>query len=253
MKTISWDEIVFRDRNRNYGAYYLRKKYYKTVILSFLGALLIVFGLVGVPLVQAMRQNHNSGLPDHDISITINNVADPYEAPPPPPPPPPPVEVVKKLTYVPYLVVDTTHINLALVTTEEIIGSDINQPIPEKLEVNNDKNDAIPEDLDRGTFFPTEPATFMDGDLAVFHAWVEKNIVYPQAAMDNAIFGKVIVQFAINKLGELVDIKLLRSVDKTIDEETIRVLMMSPKWRPAKQGGSPVKQLYTMPVSFVLK
>jgi periplasmic protein TonB len=252
MKTISWDEIVFRDRNRNYGAYYLRRKYNKSVILSFLGALLIVCGLVGVPMVQAMKNKHNVGVPDHDIKIEINKFRDPFD-PPPPPPPPAPLDKIQKIIYRTPIIVDSVNLDLALAPNVDIEGSNINDPVPVNLVVSTGHDDAIPDDEGQGIFNPAEPATFMGGDLADFHAWVQKNLIYPQLALDNNIFGKVIIQFAINSKGELVDIKLLRSIDKSIDEETIRVLKMSPKWVPAKQGGTPTKQLFTMPVSFVLK
>jgi protein TonB len=253
MKTTSWDEIVFRDRNKNYGAYYLRRKYNKSVILSFIAALFIVSGLVGVPLVQAMMNKHNVGELDNNVIATVDNLRNPDDFPPPPPPPPAPINQIQKLIYVSPRVVDTVNLNMALVPTEEILGYEINQPVPDKLDVNNGKSEEIQEEVEKAYIMPQEYATFMGGDLSVFHAWVEKNIVYPQVAMENGIFGKVIVQFVINAKGELVDIKFLRSIDKSIDEETIRVLKLSPKWTPAKQGGTPVKQLFSMPVSFVLK
>jgi periplasmic protein TonB len=253
MKTTGWDEIVFRDRNRNYGAYYLRRKYNKSVLLSFLGAMLIVSGLVGVPMVQAMKNKYHGDAPNRDVIITIDKLRNLIDPPPPTPPPTAPIDQIKKLIYFAPRIVDTSKLDLDLATTEEILESETNQPGTEKIEPGIVKMDEIPEDADKPFIDPSEHAIFMDGDLSYFHAWVLRNIIYPAEALNYDISGKVIVQFIIDKNGDLGDIKVLQSVDKLIDEETIRVLKMSPKWKPAKQGGTPVKQIFSMPVSFVLK
>jgi protein TonB len=253
MKTTNLDEIVFRDRNKNYGAYDLRKKYDRSVILSFLGALLLVSGIVGVPLVQAMMHKVTKGEITHDIPFVIDKFIDPTVIPPPPPPPPALAPLLQKLVYSPPKIVDSAKFEVPMITIEEAMGNK-NNPVTGVPEVPPGIiEQEIPSEEGVGTFFPSEPATFMNGGLELFHAWVEKNIVYPQTAIENGIFGIVHVQFAINRKGELVDIKFIRNVDKSIDEETIRVLNKSPKWVPAKQGGTPVKQLFSMPVSFVLK
>ncbi len=99
---------------------------------------------------------------------------------------------------------------------------------------------------------PQEYASFMDGGILEFARWVQQNVVYPQIAIDNQIQGKVIVSFCVNKRGEVVDIKLVRGIDKSVDQETMRVIATSPLWRAARQGGTPVKQLFVIPVTFVL-
>ena len=67
MKTASFDEIVFRDRNKNYGAYELRKRYDRTVIISFLVALFIVSGMAGIPMVDQPEAKIMDLLHDGDI------------------------------------------------------------------------------------------------------------------------------------------------------------------------------------------
>jgi protein TonB len=101
--------------------------------------------------------------------------------------------------------------------------------------------------------FVEEQATFQGGDLNSFRDWVQKNLVYPPVAVENGIFGRVTVQFAVNSRGEVVDVKILRGVDPSLDKETIRVIMSSPKWGSAKQGGRAVKQQFVMPVIFQLQ
>jgi protein TonB len=253
MKTTNLDEIVFRDRNKNYGAYDLRKRYNKAVILSFIGALFLTSGLVGVPMVQAMMNKHKIIILDKDISATIDNFHGPDDPPPSPPPPPPPIEPIHRLAYEVPLIVDTAMNDQTAIINDDYKESDLNQPVPDRLEIVDRGTNEISENFDPPTFNPSEYARFNGGDLDAFRTWVNENIVYPEEAAKNQIMGKVYVQFCINKKGEMVDIKIIRSVDKLIDDETIRVLKLSPLWIPAKQGGTPVKQLFTIPVSFVLK
>ncbi len=111
---------------------------------------------------------------------------------------------------------------------------------------------AIEEPAEEPLISPQESASFMNGGLDEFRIWVQKNINYPQIAMENNISGKVIVAFCVNKKGEVVDIELLRGLDKSVDKETLRVIASSPLWKAARQGGNPCKQKFVIPVSFVL-
>ena len=100
--------------------------------------------------------------------------------------------------------------------------------------------------------FVEEQATFRGGDINDFREWVQENIVYPPLAIENNIFGRVTVQFAVSSQGDVVDVKILRGVDPSLDEETRRVILSSPRWQPARQGGRPVKQQFTIPVVYTL-
>jgi len=100
--------------------------------------------------------------------------------------------------------------------------------------------------------FVEESATFQGGDINTFREWIQKNLVYPPKAIENDIYGKIIIQFAVNKNGEATDIKVIRGVDPLLDNEAMRVVMASPRWLPARQGGKVVKQLFVFPVVFML-
>ena len=67
------------------------------------------------------------------------------------------------------------------------------------------------------------------------------------------IQGRVIVGFTVNEDGTLSDIKVMKSISPTFDEEAIRVVKSMPKWNPAKQNGKAVKTKYTVPVTFRLE
>jgi len=96
--------------------------------------------------------------------------------------------------------------------------------------------------------------TFNGGDPATeFRKYIAQNLRYPEIAAENGISGRVIVQFAVNRTGQVVDAVVVRSVDPALDKEAIRVVMSSPKWEPGKQRGKPVKVLFTFPINFVLQ
>jgi TonB family protein len=96
-------------------------------------------------------------------------------------------------------------------------------------------------------------AEFQGGDIQTFREWVQKNLVYPPDAIKAGIFGKVVVQFAVNENGKLGFVKVMRGVSPTLDAETIRVIKSSPDWVPAQREGKNVKQQFVIPVVFALQ
>jgi len=96
--------------------------------------------------------------------------------------------------------------------------------------------------------------TFNGGEPAIeFRKYIGQNLRYPDIASENGINGRVIVQFAINSKGKVVDAVIVVPVDPALDKEAIRVVLASPPWTPGKQRGKPVKVLYTFPIVFVLQ
>ncbi|MBE6206769.1 MAG: energy transducer TonB [Rikenellaceae bacterium] len=95
--------------------------------------------------------------------------------------------------------------------------------------------------------------TFQGGDLNTFRQWVQKQLRYPQIALENNITGRVTLQFVIEKDGRLTGIKVLASPDASLSEEAIRVVQSSPKWTPGKQRNQPVRVSFTLPVMFQLR
>ncbi len=112
------------------------------------------------------------------------------------------------------------------------------------------------EDIDEEEVFyiVEDMPTFNGGDPATeFRKYIAQNLQYPEIAAENGVSGRVIVQFAVNKTGQVVDANIVRSVDPALDKEAIRVVMSSPKWTPGKQRGKAVKVLFTFPINFVLQ
>lgn len=95
---------------------------------------------------------------------------------------------------------------------------------------------------------------FNGGDPAVeFRKYIAQNLRYPEIAAENGISGRVIVQFAVNNRGRVVDAVVVVGVDPSLDREALRVVNSSPVWTPGRQRGKEVKVLFTFPINFVLQ
>jgi len=94
---------------------------------------------------------------------------------------------------------------------------------------------------------------FRGGDVDRFSAWVKERVKYPQIAQENGIQGKVFIEFVVEPDGSVSNIKIARGVDKSLDDEAVRVVSSSPKWTPGKQRGSPVRVRFTITVNFQLQ
>ena len=94
--------------------------------------------------------------------------------------------------------------------------------------------------------------TFNDSDANEFSKWVSEQVKYPQDAIDANIQGKVVLQFTVNKEGQVEDVKVLHGVSESLDAEAVRVVSSSPKWEPGSMNGTPVNVKYTFPVLFRL-
>lgn len=87
-------------------------------------------------------------------------------------------------------------------------------------------------------------------DASEFTKWVYDNLEYPKVAKENAIQGRVTVEFIIDKDGFTKDIKVIRGVDSSLDKTAVELLRKAPQWSPGKQKGKPVKVSYTFPIIF---
>ena len=94
---------------------------------------------------------------------------------------------------------------------------------------------------------------FNGGDANEFSKWVNSRLVYPEIAKENGLSGRVTLSFTIKADGTLSDVKVLRGVDPSLDQEAVRVVKSSPKWVPGKQRVRAVAVSYTFPVIFQLR
>jgi len=108
------------------------------------------------------------------------------------------------------------------------------------------------EDSDVPFVVVEQMPSFPGGEAALFK-YLSDNIKYPVIAQESGIQGRVICQFVVNRDGSIVDIEVVRSVDRSLDAEAIRVISKMPRWTPGKQRGKTVRVKYTLPVNFRLQ
>ena len=99
-----------------------------------------------------------------------------------------------------------------------------------------------------------KPMFLNSTDISQFlYRWVYQYLRYPQTAVEEGVQGRVVVDFIIEKDGRVTDARVIRSVDPRLDEEALRVVNASPKWRPGRVNGEKVRTSMTIPVEFVLE
>ena len=251
-KAESFDEIVFVGRNKEYGAYYLRKRYNRSILIAFLFGFVIVTSAVITPLVYSYyNKNKLKNALVKTISAELENV-NTDEPPPPPPPPPPPAAIEQQIKFTAPEIVDSVDKDVVIATVDDIASAITNDAPPTEIVVDQ-KVDKVVVEVEQVFVVVEENATFMGGTLETFRAWILEHLKYPESAAEMGIEGKVILSFIINSKGVVENTKVLRGVDSALDQEAIRVIQSSPKWIPGKQGGKAVKQQFTIPIAFKLQ
>ncbi|MFA5849425.1 MAG: TonB family protein [Bacteroidales bacterium] len=104
------------------------------------------------------------------------------------------------------------------------------------------------------TYDVDQAPSFLRGDQRQFlDKWVYDYIKYPQSAMNSGIQGRVIVEFIVEKSGEVSSVEVVKSVDDALDAEAVKVVKASPRWKPGIKGGVPVRVKISVPIEFKLK
>ena len=127
------------------------------------------------------------------------------------------------------------------------IGIEIMDYVEAVVEEEEVEEEAIPFQL------VEEKPKFQGGDANDFTRWVNSRLQYPEIAKENGVQGRVTLQFTVNADGSVANVKVLRGVDPSLDQEAVRVVSSSPKWTPGRQRDRAVKVTYTFPVVFQLR
>lgn len=157
---------------------------------------------------------------------------------PPPPPPPPPAapEIIQ--------VVD----NEVEVAEVEMVDTEADATtVVEEFAV---VEEVVEEEI--FTIVETMPEFPGGGQEALFK-FLQSEMKYPQVAKENGIQGTVFVNFVVGQDGKIRDVKVLRGVNKMLDDEAVRVVKAMPAWKPGKQRGKPVSVSYNLPIKFTLR
>jgi protein TonB len=246
-------DIVFKNRNKEYGAYMLRKKYSSNVIISLLiGVIITAIGVMG-PYLNARALGNRQKYTERQVEIKMENLDQPADQiVPPPPPPPPPTDVVLQQKYVPPVVVDSVkpEDNNQLMTADQAQTEVINKVADEVVQ--EVKEEVQGENAEPEPFLSVEELPVPPGGYEGLFKYIAHKTVYPVVAKENNIQGKVYIRFCVTSKGDVEQVSILKSVDPELDAEAMRVVKTFPRFTPGKQAGKPVPVWFTVFVNFQL-
>ncbi len=249
----AFDDIVFEYRNREYGAYLLRKNYGRNMVIALFCGILLICGVVIVPYINRRALEGRVKKNEREVTVKLENLDQPGQAVIPPPTPPPPAEAVQQARYVPPVVVDSvkpeemTQLMTADEAQEEIRDEEVVEYVEEiKEEVEEEESEPEP-------FVVVEEMPMYPGGDKALMEFIYENIRYPEVAMENNIQGRVFVKFCVTSKGTVDQISITKGVDPSLDKEAMRVVALLPAFKPGKQGGKPVPVWYSIQVRFELK
>ena len=251
----SLEEIIFENRNKEYGAYSLRKNYMNHVLVAIFIAVLFVGSALTYPLVMSPDQVVPVKGDTIVISVEPFKKADEEPLKPLPPPPSEPVSHAKDLAYRVPIVTDEPIEN-----TNTLIPENTTETTPPPVTDPGDFNDPEPTKNEPvlSTVEKPEPVlivpempSFPGGDLAM-KAYLVKHLKYPAEARELNIQGTVYLSFIVEMDGSISDITILRPIGGGCEEEAVRVVKSMPNWNPGKQNNRAVRVRLSLPVKFVL-
>ncbi|MDB5286264.1 MAG: energy transducer TonB [Mucilaginibacter sp.] len=259
-----WIDVVFSGRNKAYGAYELRKDNPRhTNRALIIGVVVFVF----IISLKTIINKIEGFIPKADEKVKITEVVLPpppmdTKVKPPPPPPEPPKPKVDQVKFPPLVVKPDNEIrekDPPTVKELEVADpgqkdqkGDPNADIRIDEPVGNSDIKQVVEENPNQIFTAVEQSPAFPGGDAKFNAYLGKAIRYPAIARENNVQGRVILTFVVERDGSLTDIKVVRGIGSGCDEEAIRALKASPKWKPGIQNGRPVRVQYSVPVQFAL-
>ena len=273
-----WCDLVFDGKNKDFGAYVIRtesaKRHNLAVLWTLIGAILVAalaFGLVKAN--QYLEERRLAGSQDQKPYL-VDYTQEAEEQ-----------ETEKQLIEPEKPEVLEDVLNSVKVTELQIVEDDKVRPedeilTQEELEAENkafgqanvdggrDERDQFqtavsevvvappaekPKEAVEQVFQSVEQMPQFPGGEAALMKFLQSHINYPPMAAENGVQGRVVVQFVVDKTGKIGEVKVVRTVDKDLDKEAVRVCKSLPKFTPGRQNGQPVAVWYTLPVSFKLQ
>ncbi|MDR2682588.1 MAG: TonB family protein [Dysgonamonadaceae bacterium] len=258
-----WLDLIFADRNKQYGAYVLReesgRRHLKALLIVSIAGMALIFlpkiikSVIPAPgvtteVTEVTMTDITTEVPEEDQIKQIENV-------------PPPPQLKETVQFTPPVIKKDEEVTNELISQQELTenkadisvktvegvkegGVDIADLQDHKVVVQEDK----PQIFSHVEVMPSFPG----GDKAMMQ-WLYDNIQYPVIAQEQGIQGRVIVRFVVGPDGSVGAAEVQRSLDLSCDREALRVIKKMPKWIPGKQNGQAVSVYYTLPVLFKLQ
>ena len=247
--TDNWEEIIFENRNKAYGAYLLRHNYPYYLTISAL-AVISIFLLCMIILNETgvnKKQTHNVR------EIKIISYKELSEPPSIEKTYVPQKKVAKKQPEIekyvaPKVVKEEIEEPKGIVTVEEIKDTPV-----ETSETSNDteSSEGVEDAEPAEPVFDINPS--FPGGGGSFNDWLAQNLRYPAAAKRMGIEGSVVVGFTVDENGDISDISIVESLYKLCDREAMRLIKIMPPWVPGVKNGITSKGRHTLEIPFILK
>ncbi len=268
--TASLNDIIFQNRNKDYGAYAIRSTYDKSMKIA-LGSMLLICLMATVSMFWNTNARPIETIAFVPDELTLENFEPPIPIPPIPEPPAQPQlpEPVRSVIF-----------TAPVITSDPIDPSEM---MPPNAELDGAKIGLIHTDGDdytgivappverKGTGLEIRPVTSNEdiltdgvvvyvnieasfpGGAMAWKRYLEKNLRYPEQAIDAGISKVVTVQFVVDKEGNISEVKAINDPGFGLGEEAVRIIKRGPKWRPAEQNGRKVKYRQTQKITFMLE
>ena len=268
-----WIDLVFEGKNEAYGAYALRQDTSKRNLFAMLALFAGLIAIVATFLiVNVASEAIARAQAEHETEVTLEQIEEEAEEQEE-------EEVVYEVEELEQLVAEETVMNSEKFTAyemeddapdqvtktqDEVAQSDVaigaidydqgSDEAEHVLKVNEKVVDEVPPAVEETKVFDVveQMPQYKGGDQALMD-YLNKSIKYPVIAEENGIQGRVVCTFVVERDGSITDVKVVRSVDPSLDKEAVRVLKAMPKWIPGKQNGSAVRVKFTLPVTFKLQ
>ena len=251
----NFNDLVFENRNKEYGAYAIRNSYNNNVSMALFIALLLSGTLA---LITFLFSKTNDTIPIAQGQVLVPDVSILVDITPPQPKPEikiekiiPPKDITPKSENLTLVASDNKNDVIETTNKDAVITS---KGKPDGTDSVVAKQDII---VTPTVTPPINEAKIVADQMPEFNGnlfqFLRDNLKYPDIARENYTSGTVVLQFIVEKDGAINDIKILKSIDDGCTEEAIRVVKSMPRWKPGKNHGEPVRVLFNLPVKFTIK
>ncbi len=276
-----WRNLVFADKNKEFGAYQLRKESDKrhnlAALFTLIGLVVIFILIIALSKWSDYRAEQQAiALKEQREQMLAAQLAEQQEEVPEEPEIEEqkfeqpeievPEEVLATVQVTQIAIVDADKVknevmdmdtqkedNTArgVVTQEGSDDADKFKAVQEQVVVKEPEPEVKPKEEE--IFVAVEQQAEFPGGTAAMMKWLNNNVRYPESAQQNDIQGRVIVKFVVEKDGSIGKAEILKGVDRDLDREALRVVKKMPKWQPGKNNGVAVRSYFNLPVVFRLQ
>ena len=266
-----WVDLVFEGKNHSYGAYQLRKETGKRNLMAILVMFAIGVAIAAFVAIKGVVENAMKQDVAIEADVELAKLAEKKEA------------KVEKKEEPKIEKVEVEKVKSSVKFVPPVIKKDDEVKPEEELksqEELNKTNTAIgafdvkgndeaagevlkakeviaqpepPKEEETKVFDVVEQMPSFPGGPSALMQFLSSNIKYPVVAEENGVQGRVVCTFVVERDGSITDVRVIKSVDPSLDKEAVRVVKSMPKWIPGKQNGSAVRVKYTVPVTFRLQ